>query len=75
MPLMYRAARGIQWSEQCEATLKSDANREIRSQLGLRAVSVLMNVECIVKVVHYATLNTPLEFVHTARRCMRVGIS
>lgn len=72
-PFMFRATRELQWSVQWDATSKDDANPQNRSQLGSRTVSVLVNVECIVRTLHYGVLNTPLELVHTARRLRRVG--
>ena len=39
MPLIPRATRGLQWYGQWVATLKSEANLETISQLGLLAVT------------------------------------
>lgn len=65
------ATRELQWSLQWAAQIRKEEpipKSDLSWDSGLQLT--LMNVECLVIVHHQCTVNTSIDFVHTARRSM-----
>ena len=77
---MFWATRALHWQSEracfspCEPTQKSSGEPLKLCRDGdCRLQLFLMNEECLVGAHHQCALITSLPFVHTARRCYRLG--